>query len=144
MPDSSQRLRAKLKELVERASTAAEINFKKGREVAPLGFAIRENGSRFAFRPIPAASSADMFSMIRATFAHHKVVRYVLTVAASSEGKHFVLFTAEDESGLMVGRQEIIMQPVPHLGPLAIIDSNIAEGRLVGLLPHQQPLLAIQ
>ena len=91
--------RAKLKELIKRASAAAEINFKKGREVAPQGFAIRENGSRFAFKPIPAASSAEMISMIRATFAHHKVVRYVLTVAASSEGKRLVLFSAEDESG---------------------------------------------
>jgi hypothetical protein len=143
MSDASQHLRAKLNELIERASTAAEINFEKGREVAPQGFAIRENGSRFAFRPIPAGRSADMFSMIRATFAHHKVVRYVLTVAASSEGKHLVLFTAEDESGLRVGRREIIMQPAPHLGPLELIDSDIAEGRLVSLLPHQQPPLAI-
>jgi hypothetical protein len=50
-----------------------------------------------------------MISMIRATFAHHKVVRYVLTVAASSVGKRLVLFSAEDESGMMVGRREIIM-----------------------------------
>ena len=69
MTDHSHHPQAKLKELIERASTAAEINFKKGREVAPLGFAIRENGSRFAFRPIPAGSGAEMFSMIRATFA---------------------------------------------------------------------------
>jgi hypothetical protein len=139
MSDASQHLRAKLKELIERASTAAEINFKKGREVAPLGFAIRENGSRFAFKPIPAGSGAEMFSTIRATFAHHKVVRYVLTVAASSEGKRLVLFSAEDESGMMVGRREIIMQPTAHLGPLEIIDSDIAEGRFVGLLPHEAP-----
>jgi hypothetical protein len=139
MSDASQHLRAKLKELIERASTAAEINFKKGREVAPLGFAIRENGSRFAFKPIPAGSGAEMSSMIRATFAHHKVVRYVLTVAASSEGKRLVLFSAEDESGMMVGRREIIMQPTAHLGPLEIIDSDIAEGRFVGLLPHEAP-----
>jgi hypothetical protein len=144
MSDATQHPRAKLKDLIERASSAAEINFKNGREVAPLGFAIRENGSRFAFKPIPAASSADIISMIRATFAHQKVVCYVLTVAASSEGKHLVLFTAEDESGLMVGRQEIIMQPDPHLGPLEIIDSNIAEGQLVGLLPLQEPPLALQ
>ena len=82
--------------------------------------------------------------MIRAIFAQHKVVRYVLTVAASCEGKHLVLFTAEDQSGLKVGRREIIMQPTPHLGPLEAIDSDIAEGRLVSLLPHQQPPLAIQ
>ena len=77
--------------------------------------------------------------MIRATFAHHKVVRYVLTVAASSQGKRLVLFSAEDESGMMVGRRETIMRPTAHLRPLEIIDSDIAEGRLVGLLPHQAP-----
>ena len=65
MSDASRHLRAKLKELIERASTTAEINFKKGREVAPLGFAIRENGSRFAFKPIPAGSGVAMFSMFR-------------------------------------------------------------------------------
>ena len=70
--------------------------------------------------------------MIRATFAQQKVVSYVLTVAASSEGKQFVLFSAEDETGMMVGQREIIMQPTAHLGPLEIIDSNVAEGRFVG------------
>jgi hypothetical protein len=34
MTDPNQHPQAKLKELVERASTAAEINFKKGNEVA--------------------------------------------------------------------------------------------------------------
>ena len=64
----------------------------------------------------------------------------ILTLAAVSKGKHLVLFTAEDRSGLMVGRRESIMQPAPHLGPLEIIDSDIAEGRFVGLLPHHPPL----
>ena len=139
MSSPDQHPQAKLKELIERASTAAEINFKKGNEVAPKGFAIRENGSRFAFKPIPAASNAETVTMIRATFAQQRVVSYVLTVAASSEGKRFVLFSAEDETGMMVGQREIIMQPTRHLGPLEIIDSNIAEGRLVGLLPHRAP-----
>jgi hypothetical protein len=57
MSDPSHHPRAKLKELVERASIAAEINFKKGNEVAPKGFAIRENGSRFVFKPIPASNA---------------------------------------------------------------------------------------
>jgi hypothetical protein len=144
MSDASQRLRiqAKLKELIERASTAAEINCKNGREVAPQGFAIRENGSRFVFKAIPGASNAATVSMIRATFAQEKVVCYVLIVTASSEGKQFVLFTAEDEFGLMGGRREIIMQPTPHLGPLEIIDSDFAEGLFVGLLPQQERSLA--
>lgn len=97
---------AKLKELIERASIAAEINFKKGDEVAPKGFAIRENGSRFIFKPIPVASKAETASMIRAIFAQHNVVSYVLSVAASSEGKQLVLFSAEDKSGMMVDQRE--------------------------------------
>src|SRR5215831_17096559 len=144
MPDLIQHPQAKLKELIERASTAAEINFKRGNEVAPKGFAIRENGSRFAFKPIPAATNAETVSMIRATFAQHKVVSYVLTVAASSEGKQFVLFSAEDQTGMMIGQREIIMQPTRHLGLLEIIDSTAMEGHLVGLLPHQEPPLATQ
>ena len=140
MSDASQRRRVqgRLKELIERASTAAEINFETGNRVAPQGFAIRENGSRFVFEPISAASNAETVSMIRAAFAQEKVVCYILIVAASAEGKQFVLFTAEDEFGLMVGRREIIMQPVPHLGPFQIIDSDFAEGLFVGLLPYQE------
>jgi hypothetical protein len=141
MPDPNRHPQAKLKELIERASTAAEINFKKGREVAPKGFAIRANGSRFAFKPIPGATNTETVAMIRTTFAQHKVVCYVLTVAASSEGKQLVVFSAEDQSGMMFGEREIIMRPTRHLGPLEISDSNIAEGRLVGLLPHQDPPL---
>jgi hypothetical protein len=143
MSDVSQRFRvqAKLKELIERASSAAEMNFNNGREVAPQGFAIRQNGSRFAFKPIPGASNAETVSMIRATFAQEKVVCYVLIVTASSEGKQFVLFTAEDEFGLMGSRREIIMQPTPHLGPLEIIYSDFAEGLFVGLLPQQDQSL---
>jgi hypothetical protein len=140
MSDASQhrRVQAKLKKLIERASTAAEINFEKGNVVAPQGFAIRENGSRFAFEPLPAPSNAQTVSIIRAAFAHEKVVCYVLIVAASSEDKRFVLFTAEDEFGLMVGRREIIMLPAPHLGPLEIINSDFAGGLFVGLLPYQE------
>jgi len=63
---------------------------------------------------------------------------YVLTVAASSEGKRFVLFSAEDETGMMAGQREIIMQPAPHLAPLKIPDRHIAEGQFFGLLPHQK------
>jgi len=144
MSDPNKDPQAKLKDLIRRASTGAEINFKKGREVAPLGFAIRENGSRFAFKPIPEGSNAETVSMIRASFAQHKIVSYVLTVAASSESKQFAMFSAEDKSGMMVGQREIIMQPTPHLGPLEIIDSNVAEGRFVGLLPHQERPLTTQ
>jgi hypothetical protein len=75
--------------------------------------------------------------MIRAAFAQEKVVCYLLIVSASSEGKQFILFTAENEFGLMVGHREILMQPAPHLGPLEIINSDFAEGLFVGLLPYR-------
>jgi hypothetical protein len=40
---------------------------------------------------------------------------------------------------MMFGQREIIMQPAPHLAPLEIPDRDIAEGRIVGLLPHRAP-----
>ena len=102
----------------------------------PLGFAVRANGSKFAFRPENINDAA--VAHIRTLFLQHNVVCYVLTLAAVSKGKQYVLFSAEDESGTMVvGHREIIMQPAPHLGPLEIIESNFAEGRFVGLLPRQ-------
>jgi hypothetical protein len=148
MSDSNRRPRvqAKLKELIERASSAADTNLHCRRKPYPLGFAVRANGSKFAFRPesIADEDKDTAVTHIRTLFLQNNVVCYVLTLAAISKGRQLVLFTAEDESGLMVGRREIIMQPDPHLGPLEIIDSDVAEGRLVGLLPHQRPPLAIQ
>jgi hypothetical protein len=79
--------------------------------------------------------------MFRAIFAQQKVVSSVLTVAASSEGKQFVLFSAGDETGMMVGLREIIMQPAPHLARLEIPDRDFAEGLLVGLLLQHTPPL---
>ena len=145
-PSRRPRVQAKLKELIERASSAADANLHRRRKPYPLGFAVRANGSKFAFRPesIEDEDSDTAVADIRTLFLQNNVVCYVLTLAAVSKGKHLVLFTAEDRSGLMVGRREIIMQPAPHLGPLEIIDSDIAEGRFVGLLPHQQSRVAIQ
>jgi hypothetical protein len=138
MADASQYLRvqAKLRELIERASSAADANLHGG--IKPLGFAVRVNGSKFAFEPVNIADNDAAVALIRTLFLQHNVVCYVLTLPAVSEGKQYVLFSAEDKSGTMVvGHREIIMQPVPHLGPLEIIESNFAEGRFVGLLPHQ-------
>jgi hypothetical protein len=139
MSDASQHLRvqAKLKELIERASSAADANLHRRIKPYPLGFAVRANGSKFAFRPENIEDSDAAVAHIRTLFLQHNVVCYVLTLAAASKGIQYVLFSAEDESGLMVGHQEIIMQPIPHLGPLEIIESNFAEGRFVGLLPRQ-------
>jgi hypothetical protein len=139
MSDPSRRpcVQAKLKELIERASSAADANLHRRRKPYPLGFAVRANGSKFAFRPEGIGDNDRTVGRIRTLFQQNNVVCYVLTLAAFSKGKQFVLFTAEDEFGLMVGRREITMQPAPHLGPLEIIDSDFAEGRFVGLLPDQ-------
>jgi hypothetical protein len=139
MADASQYLRvqAKLKELIERASSAAHANLHRRIKPYPLGFAVRANGSKFAFSPENIEDNDAAVAHIRTLFLQHNVVCYVLTLAAVSKGKQYVLFSAEDESGpMVVGHREIIMQPAPHLGPLEIIESNFAEGRFVGLLPH--------
>jgi hypothetical protein len=140
MADASQYLRvqAKLKDLIERASSAADANLHRGIKPYPLGFAVRANGSKFAFEPKNVEDNDAVAALIRTLFLQHNVVCYVLTLAAVSEKKQYVLFSAEDEFGTMVvGHREIVMQPAPHLGPLEIIESNFAEGRFVGLLPRQ-------
>jgi hypothetical protein len=143
MSDASQhrRVQAKLRDLIERASSAADANLHRRRKPYPSGFAVRANGSKFAFRPEGIEDNDTAVAHIRTLFQHNNVVCYVLTLAAVSKGKQFLLFTAEDEFGCGGGHREIIMQPTPHLGPLEIIDSDFAEGRLVGLLPHQEPSL---
>ena len=139
MSDASQHLRvqAKLKELIERASSAADANLHRRIKPYPLGFAVRANGSKFAFRPENIEDNDAIVAVIRTLFLQHNVVCYVLTLGAVSEGKRYVLFSAEDASGVVVGQREIITQPAPHLGPLEIIESNFAEGRFVGLLPRK-------
>ena len=139
MADASQhlRVRAKLTELIERAASAADANLNRGIKPCPLGFAVRANGSKFVFEPVNLEDNDAVVALIRTLFLQHHVVCYVLILGAVSEGKQYVLFSAEDESGpMMVGQREIITQPAPHLGPLEIIESNFAEGRFVGLLPH--------
>ena len=110
----------------------------RGIKPYPSGFAVRANGSKFAFEPQNIEGNDAVVALIRTLFLQHNVVCYVLTLGAVSEGKQYVLFSAEDESGpMVVGHREIITQPAPHLGPLEIIESNFAEGRFVGLLPRQ-------
>jgi hypothetical protein len=139
MSDPSRRscVQAKLKDLIERASSVADANLHSRKKPYPFGFAVRSNGSNFAFILDDTADNGQAIAQIK-TLLQHNVVSYVLAVAAISQGKQFVLFTAEDESGLMAGHREIIVQPAFHLGPLEIIDSDVAEGSLVSLLPYQR------
>ena len=130
--------KSKLKELIERASFAAETNLRRGRTPYPMAAVVGANGSKFAFRVEETQDNDQAVAHIKTLFLQHNVVCYVLTLAAASKGKQYVLFSAEHESGTMlVGHREIIMQPAPHLGPLEIIESNFAERRFVGLLPRQ-------
>ena len=132
------RVQAKLRELIERAASAADANVNRGIKPYPLGFALGANGSTFAFEPQNIEDNDVLVALIRSLFLQRQVICYVLTLGAVSEGKQYVLFSAEDESGpMMVGQREIITQPAPHLGPLEIIESKFAEGRFVGLLPRQ-------
>jgi hypothetical protein len=140
MSDASlqRRGKAKLRDLIERASSAADANLHRGIKPYPLGFAVGSNGSKFAFEPQNIEDNDAVVALIRTLFLQRNVVCYVLTLGAVSEGKPYVLFSAEEESGpMVVGRREIITQPAPHLGPLELIESNFAEGRFVGLLPRQ-------
>jgi len=139
MSDPSRRsyLQARLKELIERASSVADANLLRRRKPYPFGFAIRSNGSNFAFILDDTKDGGQAIAEVKTLFLQHDVVCYVLTLAAISDGRQFVLFTAEDESGLLVGQREIIVRPAFPLGPLEIIDSDVAEGPLVSLLPYQ-------
>ena len=129
----------KLKELIERASFAAETNLHNGKTPYPMATAVGANGSKFAFRVEATQDNDQAVAHIKTLFLQHNVVCYVLTLGVS-EGKEYVLFSAEDECGTMIGRREIIMQPAPHLGPLEIIRSDIMEGRFFGLLPRHSSM----
>ena len=111
MPDPSRRsyVQAKLKELIERASSVADANLHRSRKPYPLGLAMR------AFILDHTKEKDQTIAQIKRLFLQHNVVRYVLTLAAVSQGKQFVVFTAEDESGHTVGHREIIVQPAFHL-----------------------------
>jgi hypothetical protein len=74
MADASQHLRvqAKLKELIERASSAADANLHRRIRPYPLGFAVRANGSKFAFEPVNIADNDAVVALIRTLFLQHK------------------------------------------------------------------------
>jgi len=113
MSDPSRRscVQAKLKDLIERASSVADANLHRRKKPYPFGFAVRSNGPNFAFILDDTADNGQAIAQIKTLFLQHNVMSYVLAVAAISQGKQFVLFTAEDKSGLMVGHREIIVQP---------------------------------
>src|SRR5262245_14275091 len=136
-PNQRPHVQAKLKGLIERASAHAESNVLHRRRPYPVGAGLRADGSKFGFALDENIGDNDaLIAHVKSLLLREKAVSYVLTLPAVSEGKQYVLFSAEDEFGMLAGHQEIIMQPTPHLGPLEIIGSNVAEGRFIGL-PHQ-------
>src|ERR1700745_2111805 len=70
MSDASQhrRVQAKLKELIERASSAADANLHRGIKPCPFGFAVRANGSKFAFEPENIEDKDAVVALIRTLF----------------------------------------------------------------------------
>jgi hypothetical protein len=100
MSDPSRRpcVQARLKELIERASSAADSNLHRKRKPYPSGFAVRANGSKFAFRPVSIEDTDTAVAQIRTLFLQNNVVCYMLTLATVSKGKKFVLFTAKTNS----------------------------------------------
>jgi hypothetical protein len=73
MSDASQhrRVQAKLKELIERASCAAGANLYRGIKPYPSGFAVRANGSKFAFEPKNIEDNDAVVALIRTLFLQH-------------------------------------------------------------------------
>jgi hypothetical protein len=69
---------SKLRELIERASTAAEATFNRTGKISPVGFAIRTDGSQFVFRPAGTLKNNEAASLIRSIFMQQNVVCYVL------------------------------------------------------------------
>jgi hypothetical protein len=92
MSDASlqRRGKVKLRELIERASSAADANLHRGIKPYPLGFAVGSNGSKFAFEPQNIEDNDAVVALIRTLFLQRNVVCYVLTLGAVSEGKPYV------------------------------------------------------
>src|SRR5215831_4216705 len=88
MSDSNRRpcVQAKLKELIERASSAADANLHRRRKPYPLGFAVRANGSKFAFRPesIEDEGNDTVVAHIRTLFLQNNVVQRLRAMTFSS------------------------------------------------------------
>ena len=105
MADASQHLRvqAKLKELIERASSAADANLHRKIKPYPLGFAVRADGSKFAFRSVNIEDNDAALALIRTLFLQHDVVCYVLILAAVSncaEGRFVGLLPRQATAGM--------------------------------------------
>jgi hypothetical protein len=143
-----------LRALIKRASHVLEANLALDRTISSQGLAIRDDGSEFGFRPDGDLTGTEAVLLLREIFTKQKVVRYVLIAPAtitlatrpSIEGlsRHpdttkVVVFSAEDDSGVMLGQRTIDKGSGPRakLGPLEIVgDRNQYEGGIVGLLPQ--------
>ena len=155
----------KLRELVEHASEFAERQFRKKGAVHPMWIALDRDGRRIvAPPPVPFGDQASKdfaVAAVRTLFELTGVESYVFVseawIVMSADGagldpeaarrhgvsrhpdrREAVIFTAESELGLVVGRREIV-RPAgarARLGPLVLERHDRVEGRMASMLPR--------
>jgi len=140
MSDASQqrRARAKLKELIERASSAAEANLHRGIKPYPSGFAVRANGSKFAFEPQNIEGNDAVVALIRTLFLQHNVVCYVLTLGAVLKESNTYYFPQKTSPGRWwLVTEKSLRSQLPIWGLSKSSRVILQRDDLSGLLPRQ-------
>jgi len=153
-----------LKKEIESASAWADAVFAEAGEILPMWAAVTAKDEHFIV-PSTFPDKDVAASVLRDFFKEKDVVRYLFITEAWTcttddqevakramawmragntledfpDRKEILAFTGEDESGWMSAHREIIRgEGKPTLGPLQWIDSDMTEGRFVGMLPRRQ------
>jgi len=152
-----------LRSLIELVSTGAEACFAKYGSLAPFWHCIDAAGTLHLV--VTPSDDKDLnAALMRAFMVENDIVRYCLSyeawtallsdeaearefissgrgVADLPQRKEVVMFSAEDESGMLTAQREILrpQDKPPSLGPLVINDMKgwSSEGRLLGMLPRR-------
>jgi hypothetical protein len=149
-----------LRSLIELASAGAEASFAKHGSLAPFWHCINAAGTLHLVVPPPIDDKDFSAAIMKYFMKENDIVRYclvdeawtallpneeearkVVRVSDHPLRKEVVMFSAEDESGMLTAQRAILRpsgQP-PRLGPLVINDMQgwTGEGRLVGMLPRR-------
>jgi hypothetical protein len=153
-----------LRSLIELASTGAEASFAKHGGLAPFWHCVDAAGALHLVVPPPIDDKDFSAAIMKCFMEEHDIVRYCVVdeawialltddaeareflssgrgVASHPLRKEVVMFSAEDESGMLTAQREILRPSgrPPRLGPLVINDMQgwSGEGRLVGMLPRR-------